>query len=226
MSHDIVEAPPRGREVVVGFAVALVGLGALVAVALTRAEGLPSWLLLGQAGVLGLGAWLGVVRRRSPGAALGFARPDLRIVLAGIGTGVAIIVANAGVNAATRSLLGRDLTLPTALQDTVSTLPAGAFALALLGVGLAGPLAEEMLFRGLLFRWLDGRYRFAVAAILSAVAFSLAHAPQTLDPIVVFLVIGVLLAALMRWTQNLWAPTVAHAVVNSAAIVGALLLKG
>lgn len=226
MDPDLTEAPPRGREVLLGFAVALAGLGALAGLAATRAEGLPGWLLLGQAAVLGLGAWLGVVRRRSPGAALGFAGPGLRAVATGVLTGFAIVVANAGVNAVARALLGRDLTLPTALQDEVSALPAGGFALALLGVGIAGPLAEEMLFRGLLFRWLDRRVGFAAAAVLSAGAFSLAHAPQSLDPVVVFLVIGILLAALMRATENLWAPAVAHAAVNSAAILGALLFKG
>ena len=49
-------------------------------------------------------------------------------------------------------------------------------------VGVAGPIAEEVLFRGLLFGLLRRRLRFWVAATLSAAAFGLAHGPAGVIP--------------------------------------------
>lgn len=39
-----------------------------------------------------------------------------------------------------------------------------------------GPIAEEYIFRGVLYGWLRSHMRFAVAALLSAILFTLAHA--------------------------------------------------
>lgn len=49
-------------------------------------------------------------------------------------------------------------------------------------VGVAGPVAEEVLFRGLLFGLLRRRRRFWIAAIGSAAAFGLAHGPAAAIP--------------------------------------------
>ena len=55
--------------------------------------------------------------------------------------------------------------------------------------------------------------------MLSALAFSLAHLPRTFDWAALAFVSGLVLAVLLRATQNLWAPCIAHLVVNGTAVL-------
>jgi len=97
-------------------------------------------------------------------------------------------------------------------------LPTSAAGLVLAGTAavLVGPLAEELLFRGLLFRLARGRWGFAGAAVLTAVFFGLLHG----QPWNLFGLIGrgLLLAALYEWTGSLLAPVAAHAAHNALTL--------
>lgn len=98
---------------------------------------------------------------------------------------------------------------------------------ALLGTVVLTPLAEEVFFRGVVFRRLLGPLRLVPAAIVSAAAFAALHVPWyflsgTMSPDQAALqtgtifVYGLAFAALMGASGTLWAPLTHHAVNNLA----------
>jgi membrane protease YdiL (CAAX protease family) len=215
--------PPEGREVLLAVALALAGSGAVIAGQAAFDRSLPFALIVAiQAALFAAAAWFPLASRASPAAALGFRRPTGRIVVAGAAGALALLLGSLMVNLAMTASLGRGLRLPKAVEEQVTAESGGGLAIALVGIAIAVPLAEEMFFRGLLLRWLDERFGFAAAALLSAAAFSLAHLPRTIDWAALAFVSGLLLATLLRATRNLWAPCVAHALVNSTAVLAAV----
>lgn len=85
------------------------------------------------------------------------------------------------------------------------------FALIIL-VSVVVPIVEEMVFRGVLYRWLRGRMTFWVASSVSALIFGLFH----FQPLVVVAaaLMGFPLAWLYERTGSLWPCIVMHAVTN------------
>ena len=98
----------------------------------------------------------------------------------------------------------------------------GLFLISLLVMGLLAPVAEELMFRGLLFGWLAGRWGGGVAAGISSLVFAAAH----LEPAHILLVLPLgLLFGWLRWrTGSLLPSMVAHIVNNSFAVVASLLI--
>jgi len=84
---------------------------------------------------------------------------------------------------------------------------------------VGAPVAEELLFRGVLFRTLAWRMPVVVAALTSAVIFSSIHDDLTLFPILALL--GFLAALLYRRTGNLVVSMLFHSLNN---VVGLSLL--
>jgi uncharacterized protein len=98
----------------------------------------------------------------------------------------------------------------------------GLFLISLLIMGLLAPVVEELMFRGMLFGWLAGRWGGGVAAGVSSLVFAAAH----LEPAHVVLVLPLgLLFGWLRWrTGSLLPSMVSHIVNNSFAVVAALLV--
>lgn len=120
------------------------------------------------------------------------------------------------VLAASMRALGFDVTE----QDwVVSMARANPDSLLLLSpwIVLAAPWAEEVFFRGYLFRFLNQRIGYATAYALSALLFGIIHFHVTLLPVYFFY--GLWFAFLYRITSRLAAPVAAHATVNSAALL-------
>ena len=87
--------------------------------------------------------------------------------------------------------------------------------------GLA-PLVEELVFRGLLYGWLVGRWGPRVAFALSALAFAAAHVERA--HIILVLPLGVWFSWL-RWRCNSVVPSlIAHTVNNGLAVAAAAFL--
>ncbi len=88
--------------------------------------------------------------------------------------------------------------------------------------GLA-PLVEELVFRGLLYGWLAGRWGAGMAVIGSSIAFAAAH----VEPAHVILVLPLgLMFGWLRWRSgSLWPSLVAHMANNGLAVLAAALLK-
>ncbi len=84
-------------------------------------------------------------------------------------------------------------------------------AVIVLGIGVVGPLFEEILFRGMLLRALREVMPAPAAIASSALIFALHHDPQSALP--VFLLGCVFGLAYVR-TQSIVAPFVAHALFN------------
>jgi uncharacterized protein len=82
-------------------------------------------------------------------------------------------------------------------------------------IGLIGPIAEEILFRGYLQGWLT-KHVGAVAGVgASAMLFALFHIDVALFPGLFLL--GVVMGWLRVWTKTLWAPIMFHCLNNAVA---------
>ncbi len=84
------------------------------------------------------------------------------------------------------------------------------------------PLAEELMFRGLLYGWLEGRWNSGVAWIVSSLAFAAAH--FELAHIVLVFPLGLLFGWLRRRTDSLVPSICAHVANNAFAVIAAAYL--
>jgi membrane protease YdiL (CAAX protease family) len=105
------------------------------------------------------------------------------------------------------------------LQETQAWWAYGVMGLMAVTVA---PLAEEVLFRGLLYPFLKERLRLEFAVALSALVFGMIHMNLMSLPSLVFL--AVVLIWLYEVTGNLLAPVAAHAVFNLANLLLLLTL--
>ncbi len=100
-----------------------------------------------------------------------------------------------------------------ALQNDQSLLK----FLIMLNVVALAPWVEELLFRGLLFRWLLGYRSVLASAILSGVFFGVIH--DALTSIVPIAFLGVALAWLYHRTGSLLTSIVFHTVFNAIMVI-------
>ena len=237
MRPDPGDPPPRSSpglaEAAGGFAVGLVlsAVGASVGAVGTgyHAGGggtVPLGVTVG--GVVGL--WIGllgavVLSARRSGAP-GVARyVGLRIA------GLWDLVAGAAVGLASQFVLIPLLYLPfeqldpslahqlskPAQQDTGSAHGAVAAVVLLLVLAVGAPIVEETFFRGLVLRGLAARYRPAVAVVVTALLFGLAHFEAV--QFAGLAAFGVVLGVLAQRTGRLGPSIAAHAAFNAAAVV-------
>lgn len=156
--------------------------------------------------------WLWQVLPRADGSrALLGAVPAWRSWLMGVGVVLSLWCLLAGASWAV-ALLGEGLT--PAKQQAVDRSVA-ALVLAVLITGLATPVLEEVVFRGVLFR----RWRRPLgptrAAWASSVVFTLLHPPQQLVGTLLYALLAVLL---YTSTRTLWVPIGVHIANNTAAV--------
>jgi membrane protease YdiL (CAAX protease family) len=120
-----------------------------------------------------------------------------------------------------RTLSGIDLTPQThhVIARLVTTLP---LALGVtLAIGLLGPFAEELLFRGLVWGYVEGRFGPRSAWAISSLLFAGAHWEPA--HIALVLPIGILLGW-VRWrSASLWPCVLAHIINNSLVVWWAFL---
>ena len=122
------------------------------------------------------------------------------------------------VSVSMESLLGQPLENPQVemLAPGGSSLPAAIMMLALVA-GLA-PMVEELLFRGLLYRWIGERFGMWPALIVSSLVFSCLHGIAILIP--PLFVVGCLLAWLYEKSGSIWPCMVMHGVFNGLMLLG------
>lgn len=195
-------------------------LGAEVAVTIATSLALSMSYLAGIAAVWRLARRAGV----GLGPAVG-----MRPVSAGmlLGTGLAAAVAGrllAGAWAAGLSALG--VKLPGSDLDPTRMLPSGALGIALtvLIFCVLAPIAEEIVFRGVLLSAFRSRWGDGPAIVLSSLVFGLVHvSPFAIPPIVAF---ALVLGWLFVRTRSLWVPIAAHVAFNAIGVGSVYLLKG
>ena len=75
-------------------------------------------------------------------------------------------------------------------------------------------VGEELLFRGVLFRWIDEKFGFAVALVASSLLFGLVHISNDnatwWSAFAIAIEAGLLLAAAYKWSGTLWLPIGIH----------------
>jgi membrane protease YdiL (CAAX protease family) len=163
--------------------------------------------------------WFVFVRSRGMSFAdLGYTIADRRWALMGVGAGFGALPLAFIVAALLRPALGSD-----AGQSLQHYFGSGsdftifhALTILLYG-GFLVPLTEELLFRGLVFRWLRQRLDFWPAAFVSAAVFGVAHGSA--DKAVIAGLLGLPLAWLFEKSRSLVPAILLHQSYNSLALM-------
>ncbi len=110
------------------------------------------------------------------------------------------------------------------MMSALPKLGVPGLVLGVLGVGVAAPLGEEMLFRGFVFNILKTRLGLTVGLIGSALLFTIVHS-YALGLLPVF-IIGLLLAWAYHNTGSLWVSIIIHATNNTVGVLLAYFFPG
>ncbi|MGH2379560.1 MAG: lysostaphin resistance A-like protein, partial [Candidatus Limnocylindria bacterium] len=174
-------------------------------------------LVVTAAGAASLLLVLAVLAPRLLGTSLpglGFRRPRVAQLRFAVTAALGLWLLSILANLVSISFFGPN---PQALVQSFSAhRGADALALDLLTGVVVAPFAEEALYRGVVFAALAQRVPVAAAALASALLFAVPHGVGVLAPI---LVLGTGLAWVYWRTGTLWAPILAHAVVNAISLV-------
>ncbi|MGB6896377.1 MAG: CPBP family intramembrane glutamic endopeptidase [Dehalococcoidia bacterium] len=226
------EAAWGGWEVLIAIVLAVVTyivMGTVVAVAVLAIAGELEGTPLVTGGLVGIlffdAALLGIVylftvqKFRLPWSALGFRslRADFLWVppVTAVVAHVAIVAYAVVVTA-----VGADALAP---QQELEDLFETRAILPLTGVAtvLAAPVAEEIFFRGFVFRGLIRPLNVWGAALVSGLLFGAAHisSVDTAGLIIPFSAVGMLFAWVYYRTGSLWAPMSAHFLFNLISFI-------
>jgi membrane protease YdiL (CAAX protease family) len=114
-------------------------------------------------------------------------------------------------------LSGRDV-VPAFMTDTYATAKAaGLLPLYAFSLIVAAPVAEEIMFRGFLFRGLAQGWGTAAGILIPAALFAMVHTQYELFLLVQILVIAVLFGWLRARSGSLLLTIVLHAMMNAFA---------
>ena len=224
------ESPRRvsGGDVLrVSFAVVGLTIGAVALLSLLYAvavvagmpgSGIPGPLLFAVETVVVFGALYAVLIR-----ARGFTWADLgwkpvpwSWLAAGAAASVGIYVALISVQLLIGKVTGEVNWLPAPLP--LFTPSVFGFAASLVFGAVTVPVAEELLFRGVLYRWLRDRWGTSAGILLSALVFALLHPPAAGATVQIF-IIGMALAWFYERSGSLWPSVVLHGVNNAVGLV-------
>jgi membrane protease YdiL (CAAX protease family) len=100
------------------------------------------------------------------------------------------------------------------------SMPLAAAAGRVLAVGVLGPIAEELLFRGYLYARLAAVARIGIrgAIAITAVAWGGLHFSDSVFLLFLLLIDGLLLGAARAATKSVWVPVGMHLVWNLYAV--------
>jgi uncharacterized protein len=219
-------APWSAADIVVALLTGAL-LGALLVVVLVSATAVEDELspnsMVGFVGALiyaalMVSAWFFVLHRRGVSwSAAGFRPVGLGPILAMVPAAIGLMILNSLVVFITRGFIGEVLTVREQLLVDQFDITPGEFVWLLMLGGVAAPLVEELVFRGLIFRYLRSRRRKPVAVVASAGLFALMHViPSLLVPL---FLIGVVLAIVADRYDSIYPSITLHALHNAVTIV-------
>jgi membrane protease YdiL (CAAX protease family) len=208
-------APGPALSVTNALLLVLAALATLIAAGLGAvALGAPDYAALGigQLGMLGLA--LVVVRvARLPVRALGIAAAPARFLLAGALIGVSAWY----LNMALVELLLPEEQIRQGSKALARVVERPPLALAVLAIGLAPAVCEEVLFRGALLRALASRLPLYAALLIGSAMFSIYHVRPVQMPATFTL--GLVFGVLALRTGSILPSALAHFLNNAVAIV-------
>jgi membrane protease YdiL (CAAX protease family) len=106
---------------------------------------------------------------------------------------------------------------PSFNDMTSQILYSGSIWIQIVGMCIGAPLAEELIFRGLMFKRLRGIMSYVWAAIITAACFGLYHGNM------VQFIYGFLLSLILTYVyekfRTIWAPILLHAVANGFSLI-------
>jgi membrane protease YdiL (CAAX protease family) len=188
--------PEEGGAALLGVVVASQTVGLILAVVFVR--------------------WRGVRLRPLIGAV----QPAGRLLATGVGLGLLAIVGSSLIVSLLVSLSGSEATPEQVLTGGIADTPL-QLILAIVAAVVLAPIAEELLFRGLLHRGLRRRMSLLPATVISSVVFAVVHVDVLFSQplaIVGLVLVGVILALAYERTGSLIVPIVIHAVHNAVTI--------
>jgi len=151
---------------------------------------------------------------RARPADLGLHRPAWADLRYGLLFGTGLFFASIAIGLVQAAAVGKE---PQSIaQALLGHRGLSALALDLLAVAVLTPIAEELLFRGVLFGGLRQRLPFLGAAVIATLLFTVVHEPQAWPGV---FVLGFGLALAYERTRTLWAPIATHATVNGLPLL-------
>ena len=169
---------------------------------------------------VGLAVLFAAAHGKPHAADFGLRRPRLlRAAGLTISLGVGLFV----LNAAWAQALGLDDDAPSVADRLVADHSTSQAWLVLVMVAVAGPLGEEFLFRGYVFRALSNWRGTLPAAALTGVSFAATHVGWLpIGAVVPAVLFGFGLCLLYQWTGSLYPPLALHALSNALLAATAL----
>lgn len=199
--------------------VAFLGLAILAVFGFEPSGSPPGPLLFAaEAVVLWLALWLVLIRGRGfTWTGLGWVRVSWGWMAMGVAGCAAVYAAAISLQLLFVQFAGADEVRWT--PDALPLFPAtfSGFVLSIAFGAVAVPIFEEFLFRGVLYRWMRGRWGTSTATLASSVVFALAHPPGTGGMLQIF-VVALLLAWLFERSGSLWPSMALHGCNNAIGI--------
>ncbi len=151
-----------------------------------------------------------------PRQVLALYRPAVTDLAGGVLLGAGLTVALAA-SLAHLYTLGEAEQHAEAVEQTITRVWDATGPLVVVGlIALFAPLAEELVFRGMILRSLLGRWPAWVAVGLSSLMFAVLHGHLVHGSIT--LVLGLACALATLWRGNIWIAVVIHMAYNSTAL--------
>lgn len=110
---------------------------------------------------------------------------------------------------------------PQGMKQVIELLP-GNLGIGLLLLAVLAPVVEELVFRGLLYGWIAGRWNSLAAWLISSLLFAAAHWEPA--HVILVLPLGLLFGWLRRRTDSLLPSLIAHILNNGFALLAAVYL--
>ncbi len=178
-------------------------------------------MLTGLTGLLALIPALFFYKKDLAARKYGGIIPEKRKRKLGLGEGVLLFFMGGAlaqyINMAVNLLLmGSDASMK--YQNTVERMTGGKTLFSMiLWIGIIAPLAEEAIFRWLIFLRLRDNLRLLTAAILSGVMFGIYHG--NLVQGIYASILGTVFALLLEWSGSLWGSVFLHMGANIWSLV-------
>lgn len=165
------------------------------------------------------GAYLMVVKQRGISLRdVGFTRVPGGTIVLMVPITIGLQVVLGIIVFATSPLLGEPPSAGEQLVlDATPSLSTAETVLLLIDAALIAPFVEELFFRGLIYRYLRGRWNILGAVLVSAALFAATHFIVPLVP--VLFVLGVVLARVTERYRSLYPAVVVHGLNNGLAVL-------